>query len=75
MASSWNWCGTQTRMASRGPCPAANCPTAPLEPQASTSTFDGLTVQGEWKVRAVCISQVFLNDPPALIALRIAWTQ
>lgn len=55
--------------------PAANCPTAPLEPQASTSIFNGLTVKGEWKVRAVCISQVFLNNPPARIALRIAWTQ
>jgi hypothetical protein len=47
----------------------------PLEPQASTSAFDGLTVEGEWKVRAVCISQTFLDDPPARIALRIAWTQ
>src|SRR5215210_680350 len=55
--------------------PAANCPSAPLEPQASTSAFDGLTVEGEWKARAVCISQTFLNDPPARIALRIAWTQ
>jgi hypothetical protein len=55
--------------------PAANCPTAPLEPQASTATFDGLTVQGEWKVRAVCISQTLLSNPPARIALRIAWTQ
>jgi hypothetical protein len=55
--------------------PAANCPAAPLEPLASTSIFNGLTVQGEWKVRAVCISQVFLNDPPARIALQIAWTQ
>jgi len=55
--------------------PAANCPTAPLEPQASTSTFNGLTVEGEWKVRAVCISQVFLNSPPARIALQIVWSQ
>jgi hypothetical protein len=54
--------------------PAATCPTAPLEPQASTSAFDGQTVEGEWRARAVCISATFL-DPPALIALRIAWTQ
>jgi hypothetical protein len=57
-------------MRSLGP---AACPAAPLEPQASTSAFNGLTVQGDWKVRAVCISQVFL-DPPARIALRISWT-
>jgi hypothetical protein len=55
--------------------PAANCPTAPLEPQSSTSAFNGQTVKGEWKVRAVCISQTFLNDPPARIALKIAWSQ
>lgn len=55
--------------------PAANCPSAPLEPQAATSAFNGLTVKGEWKVRAVCISQVFLNNPPARIALRINWTR
>ena len=54
---------------------AANCPTAPLEPQSSTSVFNGQTVMGIWKVRAVCISQAFLDDPPARIALRIAWTQ
>jgi len=54
--------------------PAATCPTAPLEPQASTSTFNGLTVEGEWKVRAVCISQTLLNNPPARIALQIVWT-
>jgi hypothetical protein len=54
---------------------AANCPTAPLEPQSSTSEYNGQTVTGEWKVRAVCISQTFLDDPPARIALRIAWTQ
>ena len=52
--------------------PAANCPTAPLEPMASNSTFNGLTVRGEWKVRAVCISQVLLN-PPARIVLSINW--
>lgn len=55
--------------------PAANCPAAPLEPQASTSIFNGETVEGEWKVRAVCISQAFLNGPPARMALQIAWTQ
>jgi len=54
---------------------AANCPAAALEPQASTSAFNGLTVMGEWKVQAACISQVFLNNPPARIALRITWTQ
>jgi hypothetical protein len=55
--------------------PAANGCTAPLEPQASTSTFNGLTVEGEWKVHVVCTSQVFLNSPPARIALQIVWTQ
>jgi hypothetical protein len=64
---------TDTKGVSRS-LPAANCPTAPLEAQASTATFDGLTVQGEWKARAVCISQTLLT-PPARIALRIAWTQ
>jgi hypothetical protein len=55
--------------------PAATCPTAPLEPQASTSTFNGMTVEGEWKVRAVCVSQVFLNNPPTRIALQVVWTK
>jgi len=52
--------------------PAAACPTAPLAPQDSTSQFDDLTVEGEWSVRAVCISKALLGDH---IDLRIAWTQ
>ena len=55
--------------------PKANCPTAPLEPQASTTIFNGLMVEGQWKVRAVCLSNTFLIDPPARIALEIAWTK
>jgi hypothetical protein len=55
--------------------PAATCPNAPLAPGDSTTQFDGQTVQGNWRARAVCISAALLNDPPARIALRISWTQ
>jgi hypothetical protein len=53
----------------------ASCPSAPLGPLAPTTAFNGQTVRGEWKVRAVCISQVLLDDPPARIALTITWSQ
>jgi len=43
--------------------PTATCPNAPLAPQDSTTQFDGQTVEGEWKVRAVCISAALLDDP------------
>jgi hypothetical protein len=57
--------------ASVGP---SGCQPAALEPQFSTPGFNGLTVQGEWKVRVGCTNQVFWNNPPARIALRVAWS-
>ena len=51
----------------------SGCPTGVLKPEESTTKFNGQLVEGEWKVR-VCANAVFL-EPPARIALRIAWTQ
>jgi hypothetical protein len=49
------------------------CPNGVLQKDESTTRFDDQTVEGEWKVR-VCANAIHL-DPPARIALRIAWTQ
>ena len=62
--------------------PAAMGCSPVLEPGMATQFFDGLTVKGKWKVRAVCISKVLLDESPvdihvqpARIELSIAWTQ
>lgn len=47
------------------------CPEAiTLNPDDSTSKFDGMTVTGKWEAKVVCISNAFLRD---LIELKIAW--
>jgi hypothetical protein len=56
---------------------SGTCPMGVLAPQESTTQFNGQRVEGApgggWKVR-VCANAIFL-DPPARIALKIAWTQ
>ena len=57
--------------ASRSQDNGQGCPQAiTLDPDESTSTFDGMTVVGKWEVEVVCISNTFLRD---LIELDIEW--